>query len=87
LLTLTGCAPCPFCDAKSIPLLYPWEEKFKSTLHPDKADNVQMVTARFEACKQQALLGYRILLEAQFAHANLPVMILNVIFLISYRIL
>jgi hypothetical protein len=31
----------------------------------------------------QALLGY-ILLEAHFAHANLPVMILNVIFLISH---
>jgi hypothetical protein len=62
LLTLTGWAPCPFCDGKSIPLLYSWKQKFKSTLHPV---NVQMVTARIEACKQQSLLGY-ILLEYSF---------------------
>jgi hypothetical protein len=54
------------------PTFIPWDKKFKSTLHPD---NVQMVTARIEASKHQ------------FAHANLPVMILNIIFLISYRIL
>jgi hypothetical protein len=67
------------------PTFIPCDKKFKSTLHPD---NVQMVTARIEACKLYWTTGvYTIIRKRQFAHANLPVVILNVIFLISYTIL
>ena len=44
-----------------------------------------MVTARIEASK--LYWSTTIIRKHQFAHANLPVMILNIIFLISYRIL
>ena len=67
------------------PTFIPWDKKFKSTLHPD---NVQMVAARIEASKLYWTTGvHTIIRKHQFAHANLPDMILNVIFLISYRIL
>jgi hypothetical protein len=67
------------------PTFIPCDKKLKSTLHPD---NVQMVTARIEACKLYWTTGvHTIIRKRQFAHANLPVVILNVIFLISYTIL
>ena len=67
----------PFVMENLFPTFIPWDKKFKSTLHPD---NVQIVTASFTGV-------HTIIRKHQFAHANLPVMILNVIFLISYRIL